>query len=561
MPHTRPDSARRIRTRSATAVLALLLGTGAAAAHPAPAAAPVAAPTLAPGPTPATSDAPRQAPRLVVMVAVDQLRADMIHAYAELYRHGFRRLLDQGRTFTRASHAHAHTETAAGHASLATGVFPSKHGIVANNWDEQTSRGWRSVYAVEDTLSHVVGIESWDGRSPRNMARGGLADWIREADPEARVLSLSTKDRAAITMSGRTRDHTYWIATPGGRFVTSTWYRDGYPDWVERFNREVMEPLYSDSVWSSRIPEGQERWSRPDPHPAEGDGVHTTFPHRASQETRDTTTASRHYWIRGTPTPDQATVELALRGVDELDMGRRGGPGPDYLAISFSQVDYVGHGYGPFSREQLDNLLRLDRVLGRLMDGLDQRVGEGRWVLALSSDHGVLEMPEFRVEQGLPGLRLSAERVRGLVSDIQAWMGEGGSLPEIRERVMTRAEELPFVARVYRQEDHLRGEPADSFAVLYRNSYYPGRRAGLLSRLGLDIRLTEGTLGSGRAHGTTHGSPYWYDRHVPLVFVGAGVEPGRSDEPAYTVDVAPTLARLAGVDTPDDLDGRVLEVR
>jgi arylsulfatase A-like enzyme len=230
----------------------------------------------------------------------------------------------------------------------------------------------------------------------------------------------------------------------------------------------------------------------------------------------------------------------------------------DYLAVGFSQPDYVGHRFGPLSREQLDELLRLDRLLGTLMTRLDEQVGEGGWVLALSGDHGAVDLPEWRTEQGASGGRVSRDDLRAIRSQLNEALDEGGAPDEVRDRVARFALALPFIEAVYPKGEPDRGEPADSFAVLFRNSHLDGRVYGLLGRAGLDVRLTEGWISDGSVRGTTHGSPYWYDRHVPLFFLGRGVSPGRSDEPAYTVDVAPTLALLAGVAAPGDLDGRPL---
>jgi hypothetical protein len=460
-------------------------------------------------------------------------------------------------SFTGAVPEHAHTETAAGHATLSTGVHPSRHGIVANAWDEPEGDGWRSVYAVEDPEGTIVGLESWDGRSPENLLRTGLADWIVEADPEARVVSVSTKDRAAITMASKARGHVYWIAPSEGRFVTSAFYRDAYPAWVEDFNRDVMPGIYADSVWHSRLSPTQAARTRRDTFPAEGDGIHTAFPHRAAEEVQFMTAASFRNWVRGTPALDRATLGLALTAVDELELGMRA-PSTDLLALSFSQTDYVGHGYGPMSREQLDNLLRLDAVLGELMEGLDARVGEGRWVLALTGDHGVVDIPEWRVEQGRDGLRLSRDQIDAMVANVETIVEETPEAGEREERLLEYLHGLPFVAAAYTHRQLLAGEPADSFAVLYRNSYVEGRYRWPTGRYGVEVRATEGTLDMGYSRGTGHGTPYWYDRHVPLVFLGAGIEPGVSSEPVATVDVAPSLARLGGIPVPGDLDGRAL---
>ncbi len=497
-------------------------------------------------------------PTLVVLVSVDQLRADLLDRYDSLFTGGFRRLRDQGHVFDGASHRHAHTETAAGHATLATGAYPSHSGIVANNWYERRPDGSLvSVYAVQDTTVAIVGFPEMEGRSPANLLRDGLADWILAADTAARVLSVSKKDRAAITLGGRTRDgraEVYWLNVPGGRFVSSTWYADGLPAWVERFNRERMPAFFADTIWTEQVPEAARVLARPDSAPYEADGVHVAFPHLRSGEARDMGEAALRGWTEDTPFLDRAVLALVEDGLGELQLGRRGVT--DYLGVSFSQTDYVGHTYGPLSQEQLDNLLRLDQVLGQLLTLLDARVGEGRWVLGLSADHGVLTMPEYLATEGLPGHRTGRAWRDEMARQVQAAMDEGGDdEAQVRAAAIRRLEALPYVADVVGPAE-LQGEPADSFVALYQNSYRPERLAGMLAELGLEVRPDAYTLVTSSAHGTSHGTPYWYDRSVPFILDGAGVDAGHSSEGVFTVDLAPSLAALAGIQFPGDLDGR-----
>lgn len=504
----------------------------------------------------------QERPTLVVVIVVDQLRADLLERYSEAFDGGFRRLLDEGYQYTSASHAHGVTHTAAGHATLSTGVFPSRSGIVANEWSQRRGDSWAPMYAVQDMDSPIVGMESLPGRSPRNLLRPGLADWILEADPEARVVSLSGKDRAAITLAGQSRGEVYWMVPELGRFVTSTYYRTDYPEWVERVNREIMPGLLADSAWVQTVDERFRHLARPDSAPYEGDGIHTTFPHLASDEVAHTDSTAMDpmeydTWALAQPRLDRAVAELAKRAIDELRLGQRGSV--DYLAVSFSATDYVGHAYGPLSQEQLDNLVSLDRELGQLFDRLDQRVGRGRWILGLSADHGVMTMPEWTAQNGGTASRVVLPTLQqGLVQALREAAAEGTEPPyRMAERLASLLEERGLVAKAYTTHDLTVGEPADSFGTFLRNSYYPGRAAGWLTRYGVEMRFGFEQLVH-VATGTTHGSAYWYDRHVPLILLGNAVAPGRSDEAAYTVDFAPTLAALAGIPVPDDLDGRPL---
>jgi predicted AlkP superfamily pyrophosphatase or phosphodiesterase len=495
-------------------------------------------------------------PQLVVLIAVDQMRGDLLDRYAEIYTGGFRRFLEQGYRFSEASHAHAHTETAAGHATISTGVFPSRNGIVSNDWDERRGDTWASMYALGDSLSPVVDFPALEGRSPRNMLRTGLADWILAADPEARAVALSLKDRAAITLAGLSKAETYWISPTAARFVTSTFYRSDYPEWVTRFNETRMPEIVADSIWAQTVPEAYRHLARADSATYEFDGIHTTFPHLAWIEAGEDFTARNAWALTAQPRADRAVRELAQEAVKALRLGQRGHL--DYLGLSFSSTDYVGHAFGPFSQEQLENLMHLDRQLGELFAFLDEQVGVGRWVAGLTADHGVMTTPEYLVESGEDpeARRLEPAAVTAaLKGAADTAVAGGGTEDEVAERLARLVESRGLVAKAYTHRQLTRGEFPDSFATFFRNSYYPGRAAGNLSRWGVEVRFGYHTLVS-RTTGTTHGSVYWYDRYVPFLLLGAGVRHGSSGTAVYTVDLAPTLAALAGVGIPGDLDGK-----
>ncbi|MEQ9398999.1 MAG: alkaline phosphatase family protein [Longimicrobiales bacterium] len=508
-------------------------------------------------PAPLTAQQADGGPRLVVLISVDQLRGDLLERFAPAFDGGLARFLKQGYRFPGASHAHAGTYTAAGHATLATGVFPSRSGIVANSWNERTPAGWRpGVYAVEDVDSPLLGVQGAEGRSPKNLLTTGLADWIQASDPDSRVVSLSGKDRAAVTMAGKARGHVYWVERDLARFVTSTYYRDEYPGWVEAFNETEMPALLAAQEWTSSVPAAHAGLARPDEGLGyEGDGVRTTFPHRAADETVAGNPASFNTWAMSQPRIDAAVRRLAEVAVQELELGQRGSV--DYLGLSFSAADYVGHGFGPLSLEQMDNLLRLDQELGQFLEFLDREVGRGQWVAGLSADHGVVTMPEVQGREGEGGFRVDpAARQAALAKALQDAAAEvGQDAPELPARLARMLVDRGLVAGAYTHDELAAGLPADSFAVLFRNSHYPGRAAGPLSRFGVEIRSDNHDLWSGPL-GTTHGSPYWYDRSVPFILLGAGVSAGSSDRGVYTVDMAPTLGALAGIPVPNDRDGR-----
>ncbi len=314
---------------------------------------------------------------------------------------------------------------------------------------------------------------------------------------------------------------------------------------------------------ASTVPAWAESMSRPDTFPYEGDGVNSWFPHRAELEAGASERALNG-WRGAGPWPDVAVLELAREAVSELGLGGRNGA--DYLALALSQVDRVGHAYSPLSREQLDNLLRLDRGLGAFFAFLDGAVGEGRWIAALTADHGVLELPEARADLGLFGRRISPDERRAMVARAEAAHERGlaeaaasdgnvdAALLAARAAASTALEE-DWIEDAFAWEDLIDGTPADTLQALFLHSWHPERRLGPLAHLGVAIRTGEGVLSGRYPFGTGHGSPYYHDRHVPFVLLAPGLRSGVDPTRVSVVDLAPTLAELVKVSVPEDLDG------
>lgn len=495
-------------------------------------------------------------PRLVVFLVVDQLRGDLLTRYHPVFSGGLKRLMDEGLSYPQALHAHAATETSPGHAALSTGVFPARAGIPANAWREERRGERRSVINVVDPDYPLVGAPELPGASPEVLRREGLADWVLAADRDARVVSISAKDRAAVLMAGKSRAIVYWFSSQLGRFVTSTFYRAEDPSWVGRFNDEVMPRFRSDSVWTSTIPPGEEGRSSPDTASFEADGINTFFPHRHAQERIDPTMDDFFLWFEGTPMLDVATLRFAEVAVRETGAGSQDGR-TDFLSVSLSQTDRVGHAFGPLSREQMDNLLRLDRELGSFLSFLDQTVGREHYVLGLTSDHGVMTVPERLPAEGR---RLSLEDRASLqraLNEAAGGTGQGAG-SSLATRLVETLEDVPFVGPAFTHEALGSGAVTDSLGVLFQHSFVPGRGGGLLSIYGVEMWWAENILDWGFPTGTTHGSPFYFDRWVPLIVVGPGVPAGVVESPVRPMDLAPTLAWMAGIAYPEDLDGRLL---
>ena len=491
-------------------------------------------------------------PSLVVLITVDQLRDDYIDRFGAQLHGGLARLSRGGARFTNAHHDHAITETAPGHATLLAGRFPRSTGIMANR------------IGVEDETAPLLGAPGALGASPRRFQGTTLVDWLRARDPGSRTLSVSMKDRGAILPVGRSRADVYWYALDG-RFTTSTYYRDTLPAWVASFNARRLPQSFSGKSWTPLLPDSVYKES--DSVRIEMNGAGYAFPHRMPDDTAQTANL-----IRVTPWMDEITLSLALDGLRALALGetRR----TDVLAVSLSATDLIGHGYGPDSKEMHDNILRLDRSLGVFLDSLFKLRDSSRVAIALTADHAVGTIPELtpmsvqprpvRVDAAALAARLAAlvaaakidsnfvilDRQIVLV-DRNALKNRQQTLDSVLTAFALQIKTLPGISRVDRFRDLLRGDTINDPITRRWVHQFPPQ-----SNIELVITLTPFSIFSGLV--ATHGSPYDYDSHVPLIFWGSRFKPGRYPEFVRTVDLAPTLAEVAGVKPSERIDGVVL---
>ena len=491
-------------------------------------------------------------PSLVVLITVDQFRDDYIDRFGGQLRGGLARLSRGGAWFTNAHHDHAITETAPGHATLLAGRFPRSTGIMANR------------IGVDDDAAPLVGAPGTIGASPRRFQGTTLVDWLRARDSDSRTLSVSMKDRGAILPVGRSRADVYWYALDG-RFTTSTYYRDTLPTWVTRFNGRRLPQSYAGKSWTPLLPDSA--YKERDSVRVEMNGIEFAFPHRIPDDS-----AQAASFIRVTPWMDEITLALALDGLRTLALGetRR----TDVLAISLSATDLIGHGYGPDSKEMHDNILRLDRNLGAFLDSLFKLRDSSRVAIALTGDHAIGTIPELapatvqprpvRVDAAalsarLAGLMAAAKIDTSLVIfDRQIVLVDRSALKNRRQSVDSvltafalQIKTLPGIARVDRFQDLLRGDTINDPITRRWVHQFPPQ-----SNVELVITLTPFSIFSGLV--ATHGSPYDYDTHVPLIFWGSWFKPGKYSEFVRTVDLAPTLAEVAAVKPSERIDGVVL---
>jgi arylsulfatase A-like enzyme len=492
-------------------------------------------------------------PALVVLVSVDQLRPDYLERFAPQLNGGLARLQREGAVFTAAFQDHAVTATAPGHATMLSGREPYSTGIVRND------------DGVPDPRHPLLEVQG-PGASPWRFRGTTLVDWLMARDGATRVLSVSRKDRGAILPVGRARQHVYWYSR--GSFTTSTWYRGELPPWVRSFNAEAMPRLLADRVWRPLLPESA--FAEPDAQPWEHRGNNGVFPH---ERRNPLPLGDRDYEV--SPALDEATVALALRGVRELSLGRRGAT--DVLVVSLSGTDDIGHAFGPWSREIRDQIVRVDRLVGALLDTLEREVGRGRIVVALTADHGVTQQAERALSLGLPAGRYSGDSLgRAFGRRLEQAFGPGrlwryfdyGMLVLDRDSLRSRgvdvsgvlaayAEELralPGVLRVETRESLAGADTVrDSIARRWLKAIPPDLAIGLM------VTLRQGWVYRSLTPSASHGGPWDDDAHVPLVLWGAGVRGGRHGARVSVADLAPTLARLAGVAPLERPDGRVLE--
>lgn len=504
---------------------------------------------------------PPDAPRLVLLLVVDQLPAAQLERYRPLFTGGLARLLDESASFTEAHHRHAVTETAPGHATVATGRNPSGHGIIGNAWlDPETGD---DVYCIDDP-DH--------GSSPRNLLATTLGDWLRRAVPGSRVFAAGGKDRAAVLMGGHEADGAFWYDREAGRFTTSTYYRREEaeePAWLEAFHAEHLpverfgtpwEPLpevaaAAEGLELARIDFGAvDPWFR--------------FPHTLGGMSLS---PGPGYFgdLYGTPFLDAYLGRFAGALIEAEGLGQDAAP--DLLALSFSAPDTVGHWYGPDSLEYADTLARLDRTLGELLETVDRRVGLDRTLVVLTADHGVAPAPEVLADRGEPGRRAGIGEVtcfqrldRELDRRFGAadWLRPGPFFQEeaLAERGVERAvleqaaraylEACPGIDRVWTRTELASASPSgDPESLLQLHSFHPERSPDL------EFTLEQGFLAIPPPLAASHGSPHPYDTHVPWLVWAPGIAAGPIDGPVATVDVAPTAAALVGFPAPEDLDG------
>jgi Type I phosphodiesterase / nucleotide pyrophosphatase len=509
-------------------------------------------------------------PGLIVAIVVDQLRYDYLDRFRDQFTGGgFRRLIDGGAFLTFAHYDYSPTVTGPGHASYLSGAPPAMHGIIGNDWLDK--RTLKMTNCVSDPAVEGVGTNPGDGkRSPRNFIGGNFADELRLRF-QSKVVGVSLKDRGAILPAGRKPAGAYWFDSETGHFVTSTYYMAELPAWVRAFNDRKRPAAFVGQTWKRLLDPKFYTW----PDEAVGEGNMPGEKTPAFDHTILPSPTEGFETIVPTPFGNQLLAEFAIAALEGEQLGTGGKP--DLLTISFSSIDAAGHRFGPYSQEIQDMMLRLDRELAALFTALDGKVGLANVMTVLTADHGVAPTPEFAASQGLDGRRGDLITLMGdLVSKLGERFGDGrllltprlidGNLyfnhDTLREKKLAAEEVATFIRdwaldsgnfqASYTRSQLLEGRAPGALGQRVLNGFHPERSGDVVLITKPFVLPFIGKTG------TTHGSPYSYDTHVPVLFHGAAFKPGRYADAFNITDIAPTLCAALGMTEPPASIGKPL---
>lgn len=539
-------------------------------------------------------------PRLVVVVSVDQL----CYEYLVRFRSGFApdglflRVEKEGASFINCHHRHAFTITAPGHAVQLSGAYPDTNAIVGNSWFDRTTG--KTVYCVFDPQEELVGPPPPDettpaattpepkpadtkekekeeeeptGVSPRNLQVDTVGDVLKLATGgKAKVFGVAFKDRAAVLMTGHQADAAFWFHGKSGRWVTSTYYTKELPGYMRAINQGNSISQYAGREWKLLLPSAAYQHYYPDDYPDERDpeGLGKAFPHKFVDSASDPKLVRQ---VLNSPFGNEVTLHAAGQVLVHEELGQD--DVPDILAINLSSNDYVGHAFGPHSLEVQDLTYRTDRQLGEFARFVEKQLAGKPWVLALTADHGVAPLVQYAKERGLPAARTPLGDLKVLQARLEAHLRT-----ELKARETDKADK-PLVQKlldnqVYLQQDHpvlagdqfalaqritrdfLLREPSVAAAVTreqllagggegklnaqFRRTFHP-RRSG-------DVLFALVPFSLPGTNGTSHGSPWQYDTHVPLLLLGPSIKPGRYDRPTSPAALAATLSRILQIEPP-----------
>jgi predicted AlkP superfamily pyrophosphatase or phosphodiesterase len=491
-------------------------------------------------------------PKLIVVVIVDQMRADYLERFAKYENGGLHFFSTQGADFLNANYEHLPTETCPGHSVLLSGRNPAHTGIVANDWYDRDSG--KMTYCLNDPNSPLVG-DSGPGVSPKNFIGDNFSDWLQTSYPGARVFSISLKDRAAILLGGHHPEGVFWYSHETGQFISSRYYGNQLPPWLEEFNSKHLTDSYAGKQWTPLLEGDSPAYHT---HEVAGQFPHQ-MPEKVGRELYDA--------VYSSPFGDELLEALAEKVVTANTLGENDHHAPDLLAIGLSSNDSVGHAFGPDSPEIADEQIRLDKTLGHLVNILTARVGSDNILWVLSADHGSEPTPEAELEldhnksarripfsNALHSIEAQLNTIFKITGTMKWFAGQTDSMlyfdraelarhnitvSDASKALATQVHDVPGVNGFY-DTAHLDLVPG-WIGTFIRNSAFNGRSGDIY------YLTSEWTLFSSKPSGTSHGDPWPYDTHVPMVLAGWHIGAQRIESKVQVVDLAPTLAGLAGV--------------
>ncbi len=505
-------------------------------------------------------------PKLVVGIIIDQMRFDYLYRYKQFFgKDGFNRIMNEGSNFTFAHFNYELTSTGPGHASIYTGTTPFYHGIIGNNFYDRFLR--KTIYCVNDPDVKSVGSNDDLGQmSPKRLLSTTITDQLKLAtNGRSKVISVSLKDRAAVLPGGHFPNGAFWYDEKTGDFITSTYYMSKLPGWVQEFNNRKLADLYLSQTWNLSLPESDYLINQPDESKYEKDLFDegkTSFPHSFNKLNE----ANRYEKIRATPFGNQLVAEFAKAALINEELGK--GAETDFLAISFSSTDIIGHEYGTFAYEIMDTYIKLDEQLADLFKELDKQVGKGNYILFLTADHAAMETQAYLRDHNLPTGALNGKKIADSLNTIsKRFFGSEGLIENISNkqiflnRDVLKKNNLDIHAVEQKLVDYMRDTFPEMTSIFTRdyletqvaardqiNLLLNGYNPSLSGDIAFDLR--SGFLTGFMEKGTTHGTTYSYDTHVPLIFYGWHIPAQTINTPVYTTDIAATISNLLNITEP-----------
>jgi predicted AlkP superfamily pyrophosphatase or phosphodiesterase len=524
--------------------------------------------------------------RLVLQITIDGLRADLINRYENGFgKDGFRLLKEKGTYYTNAHYQYANTETIVGHTTLATGTFPSQHGMIGNVWFDREAG--ELAYNIEDPNSPIIPTREnvskgeqvdpaqkksrTQGRSPAVILAPTFGDGLAAYyGGRSKIFGVSGKDRSAVSMAGHV-GKAFWYSTNSGDFVSSTYYYDAYPDWVTKWNARRQAEGYAGKSWSLLNDTSAYLLAAQDDRPYEVDlkGYGRVFPHPFGQA-NDKLFYTR---ILVSPVGDQLALDFSKSLITHEQLGQD--KIPDYLSISFSGVDAVNHFFGPSSLENEDVVVQLDRILADLFAFIDKTIGLKHTLIVLSADHGMADLPEYMTELGYKAGRLDPDEIVAAANKSGQKFGVDEIVRFFYRPYLYLNDKKIAAAKIDRVKvEHAIADALtdfDGIALAVPTSRLSSQQANPLVA---QVRRNHHVSRSGDIYiiqkpywflfdkgpvAAMHGSPWRYDTHVPIIFMGSGIQPKTVHRLVHPVDVAPTITALLGMTPPGSAQGLPLE--